>query len=186
MRVVRGAPCSLLAATPRLIGVEARLEDQERPSRLGSQYLTLHSVLARRLPAYDYTLIDCPPSLGTLTRNGLAISDGVLIPVAPTAISAVGLSQLIERLDHFGKGLGRPLKRYGTILNLVEHGNAPEAVTRQLTANPDAQPIWTTRIARSVRAHEGYAPGQRTLVQRWGTLAPDLAALAEEFTRRVR
>lgn len=56
---------------------------------------------------YDYVLLDCPPALNTLTRNGLLVSHAVLIPFVPDIISLIGVDPL---LDH--------LKRIATLQNL--------------------------------------------------------------------
>ena len=46
---------------------------------------------------YDYILLDCMPSLGTLTVNTLAAADGVIIPVQAQYLSAKGMEQLLRR-----------------------------------------------------------------------------------------
>ncbi|MEK9159036.1 MAG: AAA family ATPase, partial [Patescibacteria group bacterium] len=56
----------------------------------------LAQVLEEAKHAYDYILIDCPPSLGMLTINGLVASDQVLIPVQAEYYALEGLGQLLE------------------------------------------------------------------------------------------
>ena len=60
-------------------------------------------VLARAvepvLGDYDLVLVDCPPSLGVLTINGLTAADGVLIPLQCEALSHRGVGQLLETID---------------------------------------------------------------------------------------
>ena len=48
---------------------------------------------------YDYVLIDCSPSLGTLTVNALAACDSVIIPVTPEYLSAKGLGLLVKNIN---------------------------------------------------------------------------------------
>jgi chromosome partitioning protein len=48
---------------------------------------------------YDFVLIDCPPSLGILTINGLTAADEVLVPLQCEALSHRGVGQLMETID---------------------------------------------------------------------------------------
>lgn len=189
-RVRGGEPVSLIPSTPRLSDVEAEAmeSDQAWRRRVGSPYLVVHQLLGARVDVYDYVIIDCPPSLGVITLNGLAISDGFLMPVMPSAVSMAGLNQLVDKAESFGRSLGRPIKRYGTVVNRFESGaNAHLNAMRELRANKAIAPVWDAIVKKSVRAEEGYDnPAPLTLNQRWGTLHADLLALAEEFVRRVR
>lgn len=187
---VRGAvPVQLLASTPRLAEVESEAmeSDQAWRRRVGSPYLVLHQALYHLLDPYDYVIIDCPPSLGPITLNGLALTDGYLIPVMPSPVATSGLELLQRKIVQFAQGLRRPIKRYGTVVNRVDaRANLHAAIIRELEGNPEAKPVWSTRIARSVRVEEGWDnPEARTLVQRWGASHDDFFALAEEFIRRV-
>jgi chromosome partitioning protein len=58
----------------------------------------LRTAIAPLLQSYDIILIDCAPSLGKLTINALAASDGVIIPVTPHLLSVVGLKQLVATI----------------------------------------------------------------------------------------
>jgi chromosome partitioning protein len=189
-RVRGGEPVSIIASTPRLSDVEAEAmeSDQAWRRRVGSPYLVVHQLLASKLDLYDYVLIDCPPSLGVITLNGLAISDGFLMPVMPSAVSMAGLNQLVDKAEAFAKSLARPIRRFGTVVNRFEAGaNAHLNALRELRANRAISPVWDAIIRKSVRAEEGFDnPRPLTLTQRWGTLYPDLHAMAEEFIRRVR
>ena len=83
----------LLPATIDLAGAEIHLL-----SRAGREY-----VLARALEplkdAYDVVFVDCPPSLGILTINGLTAADQVLIPLQCETLSQRGVGQLLETID---------------------------------------------------------------------------------------
>lgn len=189
-RVKDAAAVKLIASTPRLADVEAdAMEgDAEWRRRVGSPYLVLQQQIGPVCDRYDFVLIDCPPSTGVITLNGLALSDGYLIPVMPSPVAVSGIEILTARIETFAKGLRRKLKRYGTIVNRVDtrtylHHN----IIRELEGNVEATPVWKTRIRGSVRAEEGWDNhlGTQTLIQRWGILHADFAALAEEFIRRV-
>lgn len=187
-RIHRARAISLIPGTPRLADVEAEaLEGDQRWKKRIEPNRILQSALQRHTEAYDYTLVDCPPSLTLSSYNGLALADGYLIPVMPSHVAVYGIEQIGARIDAFSMQIGRKLKRYGTIVNRVDtRTNSHAAVIAELERNPDAAPVWKTKVRASVRAEEGWRnPDSLTLSQRWGTLYGDLEALAQEFVRRV-
>lgn len=189
-RVTRGSAVDLIASTPRLSDVEEDVLEGDAGwrRRMGSPYVVLSRGLGDLVDTYDYVLIDCPPALGMITLNGLALSDGYLIPVMPSPIAVSGLELLAAKVNEFGAGLRRKLVRYGTVVNRVKVGTLSHAaIIGELERNPEAKPVWNARIRDSVRAEEEWDQhGASTLIQRWGTLHTDFSALAEEFVRRVR
>jgi chromosome partitioning protein len=106
---------SLLPSSPGLAGAEVELVDQPgRESRL-KQTIT---PLADR---YDYVLVDCPPSLGLLTVNGLiAARDGVIIPVQCEYLALEGLGQLTQTLQLIRSSLFPELKVRGVVLTMFD------------------------------------------------------------------
>src|SRR5689334_15978991 len=93
--VIRGVQFPLLdvlPATPDLAAAEVELVGEEgRESRM-------KRCLERIQDAYDFILIDCPPSLGLLTLNMLVAADSVLIPLQCEYYALEGLSQLISTI----------------------------------------------------------------------------------------
>jgi chromosome partitioning protein len=85
---------SLLPSSPALAGAEVELVTElARESRL-------KQALSPFIERYDYIIIDCPPSLGLLTLNGIvAAKDGVIIPVQCEYLALEGLSQLTHTLS---------------------------------------------------------------------------------------
>ena len=106
---------SLLPSSPGLAGAEVELVDQSsRESRL-KQTIT---PLADR---YDYVLVDCPPSLGLLTVNGLiAAREGVIIPVQCEYLALEGLGQLTQTLQLVRSSLFPELKVRGVVLTMFD------------------------------------------------------------------
>jgi chromosome partitioning protein len=106
---------ALLPSSPALAGAEVELVDMPgRETRL-KQAVT---PLAER---YDYVLIDCPPSLGLLTVNGLiAARDGVIIPVQCEYLALEGLGQLTQTLQLIRSGLFPELKVRGVVLTMFD------------------------------------------------------------------
>jgi len=83
----------LLPATIDLAGTEVHLM-----TRTGREY-ALRKALAPIVDDYDLTLIDCPPSLGILTINGLTAATEVLIPLQCERLSQRGVGQLLETIE---------------------------------------------------------------------------------------
>ena len=82
----------LIPSSIDLAGAEIALSEYEnRNLQLKNKFEVLKA-------EYDYVIVDCPPSLGTLTVNALAASDGVVIPMTCEYFSMEGLSQLIESI----------------------------------------------------------------------------------------
>ncbi len=69
----------------------------------------LKRALADVLDDYDYVLVDCPPSLGLLTVNGLAAADEVLVPIQCEYYALEGLGQLLRNVDMVKKNLNPDL-----------------------------------------------------------------------------
>lgn len=189
-RVTGAVPVALIAGTPRLADIEAEAMETDQTWRIkvGSPYMVLHRALFKDLDLYDHVLIDCPPSLGVVTLNGLMLADGYLIPVMPSPVAVAGIKQLAAKIEGFSKNMRRPLKRYGTVVNRIDaRTNLHLTIIRELEKQPEVTPIWNSRIRHSVRAEEGWDDSSsKTLIQRWGALYPDLMTFTEEFTRRVK
>lgn len=81
--------------------------------RMESQYI-LKDVL-EQIPGADYILIDCPPSLGTLTINALVASDYVLIPVEPAILEMRGLKLFLNTIERIQKRLNPELQIAGIL-----------------------------------------------------------------------
>lgn len=146
---------SLLPASPALAGGEVELVNElARESRLKKG---LEPVFER----YDYTLIDCPPSLGLLTLNGLvAARDGVIIPVQCEYLALEGLGQLTFTLDRVRQALFPELRVRGVVLTMFDGrtnlANDVVAEVRRYFGDKVFQSI----VPRSVRLAEAPSYGQ--------------------------
>jgi len=107
----------ILPAASDLAG--AAIELVNVPEREFQLYKLLHRVRA----AYDYILVDCPPSLGLLTINGLTAADEVLVPVQCEYYALEGLGQLIRTVGLIQDNLGRDLKIKGALLTMFDKRN---------------------------------------------------------------
>lgn len=105
---------NMLPSTPDLAGAPIELMDQPyREYRLRRAV----KVLADH---FDYVLVDCPPSLGLLTVNGLAAADQLLIPVQCEYFALEGLSQLLSTVEMVRKHLNPHLQVLGAVLTMYD------------------------------------------------------------------
>ena len=82
---------------------------------------------------YDYVIIDCPPSLGTVTKNGLLISTGYVIPTIPDIVSTWGIYQIVENVGNFARDIGQKIPALGIVATKVQGNNLHTRVTTDLT-----------------------------------------------------
>ena len=113
-KVIIGREIDIVPANIDLAGAEAVLL-----AKTGREY-ALQRALRDVLDAYDYVLIDCPPSLGILTINGLTAAHEVVIPLQCEALSHRGVGQLIETLNDIRHFTNPNLKITGVIPTMYD------------------------------------------------------------------
>lgn len=107
--------------------------------------------------AFDYTLIDCPPSLGLLTINALTAADELIIPIQCEYYALEGLSKLLESVKLVRANLNAGLKIAGVLMTMYD---SRTKLSQQVTAEVSQffkDQIYATVIPRTVRLSE--APG---------------------------
>lgn len=105
----------LLPGTRSFRDVEAMTRDDPR------QADCLREQLLGGLGAYDYVLIDCPPSLGRLTQTALATSNEVLMPIQCEYFAMEGLVQMIEVIREVIQTQAHQLQFGGIVLTMYDH-----------------------------------------------------------------
>jgi chromosome partitioning protein len=174
-------PClHVVPSGPDLVGAEIELVGLEARER------QLARCLEPALRAYDFVLIDCPPSLGLLTLNALTAADSVLIPLQCEYYALEGLARLLDTVDRVSKGLNPRLVVEGIVLTMVD---LRANLTRQVWAEvrqhfPDR--VYDTTIPRNVRLSEAPSHGKPALlydVHSKGAISS--LQLAEELLKRT-
>ena len=146
---------SILPSTPSLAGAEVELVSElARESRLRN---ALDPISDR----YDYVLIDCPPSLGLLTLNGIiAAHDGLIIPVQCEYLALEGLSQLTHTLDRVRNAIFPDLRVRGVVLTMYDgRTNLANDVVDEVRRF-FSELVFQTIIPRTVRLAEAPSYGQ--------------------------
>jgi chromosome partitioning protein len=170
---------SLLPSSPSLAGAEVELVDElARESRLKKALLKVAS-------RYDYVLIDCPPSLGLLTVNGLmAAIDGVVVPVQCEYLALEGLGQLTETIERVRSALFPELKVRGVILTMFDNRtNLSTDVVKEVNKHFPNQ-VFKSIIPRSIRLAE--APSYGLPISEYAPHSPGAEAyeaLAKELLK---
>ena len=96
----------------------------------------LKEALAPILEYYDFVIIDCPPSLGILTINGLVAADKVVIPVQCEYYALEGLSQLLETINLIKENITPNLEVMGAVLTMHDRRNRlSAAVVKEVRRN---------------------------------------------------
>jgi chromosome partitioning protein len=95
--------------------LEARVKEDGK-----SEYTILKDALKEVVDEYDYIIIDTPPSLGFVTRNGLIACDEVIIPFQPTHFAGKGLVSMINEIDEFKLEQGISIKIAGIVGMMLE------------------------------------------------------------------
>lgn len=145
-------------------------------------YRAIYPVMDR----YDYILVDCQPSLGLLTVNALACSDGVIIPMECEFFSMRGLALLTDTMDKVRARLNPRLSLTGILVTLYDGRtlHARDVMSRLMEAFGNA--VFETVITRTVRFPETSVAGEPIIT--WASSSPgaqQYRQLAAEVIERI-
>jgi chromosome partitioning protein len=145
---------SLLPSSPSLAGAEIELVEEE-----GREF-RLKNALGSLDGKYDYILIDCPPSLGILTVNGLvAARDGVLVPVQCEYLALEGLGQLTQTIERVQSALFPGLRVRGVVLTMFDPRTNLSTDVVQEVKNHFPGQVFQSIVPRSIRLAEAPSYG---------------------------
>ncbi len=125
-----------------------------------SRELKLRRALHEIRDDYDYIVIDCPPSLGLLTVNGLAAADDVIVPIQCEYYALEGLSQLIRNVSLVQKNLNPSLDVRGIVLTMYDARTKLADQVEQEVRNHFGRTVYQTVVPRTVRLSEAPSFGQ--------------------------
>jgi chromosome partitioning protein len=170
---------SIIPSSISLAGAEVEL------TPLAQRERRLAHLLAPAVPAFDYVLLDCPPSLGLLTVNALTAADSVLVPIQCEYYALEGLSQLIATINLVRDHLNPDLAIKGVVLTMYDGRTNLSAEVAAEVRRHLGSAVFGSVIPRSVRLAEAPSYG-RPIVEHDPTSRGALAyqALAEELRRR--
>jgi chromosome partitioning protein len=145
---------SILPSSPDLAGAEIELVNE-----VGRETLLKRKLLPLA-EEYDYILVDCPPSLGLLTLNGLvAAVNGILIPVQCEYLAMEGLGDLITTIERVRRVISPDLIIRGVILTMFDtRTNLANDVVLEVKKHFEEQ-VFNTIVPRNIRLAEAPSYG---------------------------
>lgn len=145
---------TLLPSSPALAGAQVEMVG------MAAREATLERALHPLSGHFDYVLIDCPPSLGLLTVNGLvAAASGVIIPVQCEYLALEGLSQLTQTLQRVRSSLFPALAVRGLLLTMYDSRTRLSKEVADELRGHFGDSVFETVIPRSVRLAEAPSHG---------------------------
>ena len=143
----------VLPANRDLAGAEVELVGLERRDK------RLKGALHAEAAAYDFVLIDCPPSLSMLTLNGLCAAHGVVVPMQCEYFALEGLSDLVNTIKQVHANLNPELEIIGLLRVMFDPRiTLQQQVSEQLKAH-FGDKVFNTVIPRNVRLAEAPSYG---------------------------
>ena len=148
----------------------------------------LERAVKSHIEDYDVVIIDCPPSLGIITRNGLRISNGFLIPTIPDFLSTYGIDQIVDQVRKFSDAMGgERIEPLGIAITKRQANNLHDYTVKRLRDDEKMPPVFEAVIPQAVdfaRAAE-YQPTRRTLAAKWSRLRENYEALTKEVLSKL-
>ncbi len=144
---------SVLPSNINLAGAEIELVGLE------NQQFILKTQVDKIRYEYDFIIIDCPPSLNTLTVNAMTAADTVLVPIQCEYYALEGLSQLMHTIDLVKQRLNPALEIEGVVFTMYD---ARTNLSLQVVENVKetlTNTIYKTIIPRNVRLAEAPSHG---------------------------
>lgn len=159
-----------------LVGAELELVDAD------SREFILKNLLTPLVDSYDYILMDCQPSLGIITVNGLTAAHSVLIPIQCEVFALQGLGKLTDTIELIKDGLNPDLTVEGILLSMFDKRLVMSKMVLEQIKETSAYDVYDTKIHRNIKIAESPITGQSVIhYDVKSTGAKDFINLASEF-----
>ncbi len=171
----------VLAANVNLAGIEIETMDMEDRNYI------LNNIISKVKERYDFIIIDCPPSLNTLTINSMTTANSVLVPIQCEYYALEGLSQLIYTINLVKDRLNPKLCINGVVFTMYDGRTNLSMQVIENVRNNLNQTIYNTIIPRGIRLAE--APSHGLPITQYdirSTGAKAYMALADEVIERSK
>ena len=162
-----------------LVATELELSSRKR------REFVLKEEVSRITSQFDYIFIDCPPSLGLLTLNGIVAADSILVPLQCEYYALEGISSLMETVESVRVELNPELKIEGVVLTMFD---GRTNLARQVSAEAReffGKDVFQTVIPRNIKLSESPSFGKPIMLYDPQSVgAGAYRALAAELERR--
>ncbi|MCG8571256.1 MAG: AAA family ATPase [Spirochaetes bacterium] len=168
--------CYIIPSSIHLTGASVELVEVENGN------FFLKKSLEKVKNEYDYIFVDCPPSLGVLTLNGLVAADSVLIPIQTEYFALEGLTQLINTVNLVKQNLNPDLSIQGVLLTMLDKRTHLTDDVAKNVISYFGKKVYKTMIPRNVRIAEAPSFGVPVILHDQSCIgAKAYEALAREF-----
>ncbi|THT96403.1 ParA family protein [Lampropedia puyangensis] len=147
------ASFQVIGANRDLAGAEIELVSMEQREN------RLRNALADVQEQFDFILIDCPPSLGLLTLNGLCMAKGVIVPMLCEYYALEGLTDLVNSIKQVHANLNRDLKIIGILRVMFDTRVTLQQQVSEELKQHFGDKVFETIIPRNVRLAEAPSHG---------------------------
>ena len=171
----------IIPSSVDLAGAEIELVGRDHREKILS--MALNGVNAE----YEFVVIDCPPSLGLLTLNALAVSRSVLIPMQCEYYALQGLSQLLKTLKRIQKSINPDLKVEGILLTMYDARTLLNGQVENHVKKYFSEFLMKTIIPRNIRLSEAPSHGKPIVLYANRSKGSDsYVELAQEVIQRTK
>lgn len=140
--------CFLIPSNINLSGATVELVDSK------NREFYLKNAINSLKSDFDYIFIDCPPSLGLLTLNGLSAADSILIPIQTEFFALEGLTQLVQTINLVKKNFNPNLYIQGVLLTMLDKRTHLTDDVMKNVISYFGKKVYSTMIPRNVRLAE--------------------------------
>lgn len=141
-----------------LVGAEIELINEE------NKEMSMKEAISEVLDQYEYVIIDCPPSLGLITVNGLTAADSVVIPVQTEFFALEGLGKLLNTIKLIQTQLNPGLKIEGFLLTMYDGRLRLANQVVEDVRHHFGNMVFNTVIQRNVRLSEAPSHGKPVIL----------------------
>jgi chromosome partitioning protein len=152
----------IITSNVDLSGLEVETADDSMRAFILKRELTAYLNDSRA--AYDYVLIDCPPSLSLLTVMALVSSHSLLVPLQTEFFALEGLTQLMKTIERIKVNLNPELKIRGILLTMFDKRNRLSTQVEKEARDYFNEKVYLTVIPRNVRLSEAPSHGMPVLM----------------------
>ena len=171
----------IIPSSVDLAGAEIELVGRDHREKILS--MALNGVNAE----YEFVVIDCPPSLGLLTLNALAVSRSVLIPMQCEYYALQGLSQLLKTLKRIQKSINPDLTVEGILLTMYDARTLLNGQVENHVKKYFSEFLMKTIIPRNIRLSEAPSHGKPIVLYANRSKGSDsYVELAQEVIQRTK